>query len=468
MANLKKNIAYNFIYQILILFIPLIITPYLSRTLGASGIGRYSYSYSIALYFSYFIMLGLNNYGNRIIASLQNDYENRSKVFSEIYFMQIFSGIFIIIIYLFYIFMISNDRIAAIIQGGIIVSALFDINWFFFGMEEFKLTVTRNTIIKLITMVVIFIFVKDSGDLYTYIFITAISTLLSQLCLWCFLKRYVYFKKPSFPNIKKHFKPNLVLFIPVIAISVYKIIDKIMLGSMSTMGELGYYESAEKIISVPIALITAIGTVMLPRITSMLSNNMVQESKKYIDKTMIFVLAFANMAMMGIILVSKEFSVIYFGKEFLQSGIVMNYLSITIVFLACGNVIRTQFLIPSKKDRIFINSAILGAIVNVIINILLIPKYASSGAAIATIAAEFIVCFYQLFCVRSEFDYSKYIRYEIAFFTLGVFMYFIVKLIPVPENDFIKLLFHMVLGGVIYCVPALFLIKNFTHKLSRE
>lgn len=460
MANLKKNITYNFIYQVLILFLPLITAPYLSRVIGASGIGVYSYSYSIALYFTCFTMLGLNNYGNRSIASVQEDYEARSKTFSEIYCMQMLSFVFCCVTYIFYIFVFASNRTAALIQGVFVLSSLFDFNWFFFGMEQFKLTVTRNTIIKLLTVACIFTFVKNSGDVYKYIAIMACGTFASQLCLWPFLKRYIHITRVSFRNIKKHFAPNLVLFVPVIAVSIYRIMDKVMLGYMSSMTDLGYFENAEKIINVPVALITAIGTVMLPRMTALISSNKIDESQMYIDKTMLMVLAFANMAMFGIIAISKEFSVLFYGSNFTQTGVIMNYLAVTIVFLACGNVIRTQYLIPSKKDKIFITSAILGAIVNFTSNLLMIPHYASVGAAIGTIIAEFVVCFYQLFCVRKAFHFGKYLIYELVFLVAALIMYIDIRVVPTVSNVYMTLFIHLITGAVVYgFLAGIYIIK---------
>ncbi len=166
--NLKKNISYNFIYQLLILFLPFVTAPYLSRVIGANGIGIYSYTHSIGVYFTYFIMLGLNNHGNRTIATFQLDREKRSRAFFEIYTLQLICSLFFISLYIYYIFYISTNQKAAILQGVFVLSALFDINWFFFGMEKFRITVTRNAIVKILTVVAIFVLVKKK---YRYLLI---------------------------------------------------------------------------------------------------------------------------------------------------------------------------------------------------------------------------------------------------------------------------------------------------------
>lgn len=460
MSSLKKNVIYSFIYQFLILFLPLVTAPYLSRVIGPNGIGIYSYSYSIALYFSFFTLLGLNNYGNREIASIQNDFKRRSKTFWEIYTMQFLSFLVCLVLYFFYSSYFAIDKKAAIIQGIIIFSSVMDINWFFFGMEKFKITVIRNSIVKLITVICIFTFVKDSDDIYIYIAIMAFGTLISQISLWPFLKTYIQFTRISFKGILKHVKPNLILFVPVISVSIYKIMDKVMLGHLSSIAELGYFDSAEKIINVPIALITAIGTVMMPRVTSLISKNRLEDSRKYLDKTMFLVLAFATGAMIGIISISEQFSVLFYGDLFQRSGVIMDYLSITVLFLAFGNVIRTQFLIPSRKDKIFVTSAILGAFFNFTFNLFLIPRYGAVGAAIGTIIAEFVVCFYQFYFVRKYFPYIRYIKYELLFLFSGTLMYFVVQNIPRVTSDFLNLFIKIIFGILIYCIIVfLFIFK---------
>lgn len=272
MSSTKKNFLYNSAYQLLILLIPLITTPYLSRVLGANGVGTYSYYYSVSNYFVIFILLGLNNYGNRTIAKVRDCPEQLSKTFWQIYLMQFILGTVVNFLYLFYVFFLSSNRIVSFTMWLYVLSGMFDINWFFFGIEKFKLTVTRNTIIKLLTTVLIFILVKKSSDVILYCLILTGGMFLSQIVVWPYLFKEVSVVKPDFSSILVHLKPNIFLFFTVIAVSVYKIMDKIMLGSMTSTVQVGYFESAEKLINVPIALIVSLGTVMLPKISNMIVN----------------------------------------------------------------------------------------------------------------------------------------------------------------------------------------------------
>ena len=408
---MKKNFLYNLLYQILILILQLLTMPYVSRILGASNIGIQSYTYSISYYFAICAMLGLNNYGNRTIAKVRDSKDKVSVEFWSIYFFQLIMTLIMIIFYIMYLYIFEIKYIEiAVIQVINIIAVAFDINWFFFGMEKFKITITRNVLVKLLSCIFIFSFVKTSEDINIYALILALSVLISNLLLFPFLKKYVNRVNVKFNDITKHLKPNLLLFLPVIAVSIYKIMDKIMIGALSTVKEVGYYENAEKIIHVPTAIITALGTVMLPRTSNLFSNKKENEIMKLLEKTMPFVMFLTFPMMFGVCVIAKDFSVIFFGKEFITTGIVIQLLSITIIFLAWGNVIRTQYIIPKELDKIYIVSAFLGAIVNFLMNIIFIKKLGAIGACIGTICAEFVVVAYQTFSIRKEIASLMYLK----------------------------------------------------------
>ena len=448
---MKKNFIYNVSYQILILLIPLITIPYVSRVLGVDGIGTYSYTYSIAYYFMMFAMLGLNNYGNRSIAKVRDNKEKLSRTFKEIYCMQIITSTLMVILYFIYLnlFNIEYKRIA-VIQLIYVISCVFDINWFFFGIEKFKLTVTRNTIIKVLSLIFIFLFVKNENDLWIYTFILSSSVLASQLFLWPFVKRYINNVKIKFSDIGKHFIPCLKLFLPVVAVAIYKVMDKTMIGWFSNMSEVGFYENAEKIISVPNAIIAALGTVMLPRMSNLYAKNKEQESKKIIEKSINLMMFLAFAMTFGLICISKNFSILFFGLGFEKSGIIIILLSITVLFLSWGNVLRTQYLIPKEYDKIYIESAFLGAIVNLILNLIFIPKYQSIGACIGTIFAELSVMLYQTISIKNELPIKKYIKDIIPFFLKSLLMFIIIYPLNFTNlNSIMKISIQVVLACII-------------------
>lgn len=428
--SVKKNFVYNFAYQILVMILPLITTPYIARVIGPEGIGIQSYTYSIVNYFAIFAMMGINNYGNRSIAMVRDHKSKLNKMFTSIYSIQVIMSILMMMLYLIYIiFFVRENRIIFIIQAIYLISVSLDINWFFFGMEKFKLTVVRNTIIKMISVISIFVFVKESKDLYLYAFILAFGNLASQLVLWMYLKEYVKFSKVTKREIYLNLKPILILFIPVISVSVYKVMDKIMLGAMSNMVQVGFYENSEKIVSIPMGIAISLGTVMLPKMSNLYATGNEKEGIRYIGISLDFIMFMSFGAMFGLIAVSPILIPIFLGVEFTACIGVISLLAITILFISWANVIRTQFLIPKNKDIIYISSTIGGAIINLITNFLLIKRYGAIGAAIGTIFAEAFVCIFQTFMVRKELNIVKYLKKTSFYIIPGIIMYGVVVII---------------------------------------
>ena len=424
MKDIGKNFLYNVCYQILILILPLITIPYVSRILGSSGIGEYSYTYSIVYYFMIFAMLGLNNYGNRTIAKVRDDKSELSKTFKEIYLLQIITSIGIIFLYFIYSFFINNSYILiSKIQIIYVISCIFDINWFFFGIEKFKLTITRNTIVKLVSMFSIFLFVKNESDVWIYTMILSFSTLVSHLLLWPFLFKYIDNVKVPIKSIKKHIIPNLRLFLTVIAVVIYKVMDKTMIGLFSNINEVGFYENAEKIINIPTAIIAALGTVMLPRMSNIYKKGNEKKAKKIIEKSMSAMMFIGFPMVFGLISISSGFTIVFFGKGFEKTSILIALLAFTSIFISWGNVIRTQYLIPKEMDKEYVISAFLGAAVNLVCNFIFIPKFASIGACFGTIVAEFIVMAYQTFVVRKNLPIKKYLQNIAPFFIKSLIMF---------------------------------------------
>lgn len=471
MNNIKKNFIYNIAYQILIMILPLITTPYISRVLGTDGIGVYSYTYSIVYYFILFAMLGINNYGNRQIAKVRDDKQRLAKTFTGIYAMQIITSLIMILLYIIYlkIFVYTNKEIATI-QIIYLIATMFDINWFFFGLEKFKLTVTRNIFIKLITVICIFLFVKQKGDVYLYTIIMSAGTLVSQLLLWPFVKKYTKLVKIEIKDIIKHLKPCAILFIPTIAVSLYKTMDKIMLGNMTDMHQVGLYENSEKTTNIITAVITALGTVMLPRMSNLVATGEKEKEKEYIKKSMEFTFFSSSAMAFGLMAIAPTFAPLFFGNEFNGVDNIIKYLSITTIFISVANVIRTQYIIPHEKDKIYIYSVSLGAIINIIINAIMIPKYQAIGAAIGTIFAEFSVMLYQIFCVRKEIDIVDYLKKGFSYIIAGVVMYVLVSsLYYIIKNSIVRLLVQFLVGAGVYLGISIYIyMKNSGYKNVKE
>lgn len=468
-----KNFIYNVLYQILIMILPLITAPYIARVLGAEKIGIYSYTYSIAYYFVLFGQLGLNVYGNRSIAIVRDDKEKLSKTFSSIFIVQLFISIISCICYLlFIIFSSSEYRLIFIIQFVFVLSCVFDINWFFFGIEKFKLTVIRNTIIKIATVVCVLLFVKTQADLWKYTTIMAVGSFLAQLVLWSQIRKYTEFKKCTFDECKVHIKPIIILFLPTVATSIYRVMDKIMLGSCTEMKELGFYENSEKFIAISMGVINALGTVMIPQVSNLIANKEFKRVKEYIHKSMegIFILAFP--IAFGLAGIAPILSVVFYGAEFERCGSIIPILSFSIMFSTWANVLRTQYLVPNKRDKEYIISMFAGSIVNLFINILLIPKYGAIGAAIGTVSAEAVVALTHSIYVKNELELIKYLKLIIPYSVIGFAMYEFIKYIRVyvaiSTSGLIQLICGSGLMYVVVCLCFIFISKSQYYYIIKE
>ncbi|MCI1956422.1 MAG: flippase [Oscillospiraceae bacterium] len=468
--SVKKNFLYNAFYQILIMILPLLTAPYLARTVGAEGLGTYAYTFSIANYFVLIAMLGVNNYGNRSIAMVRSDKSRLSKTFWEIYTLQLVMSVIIAVVYIIYVMLfVKNGRLIFLLQFIYLLSAALDINWFFFGLEQFKITVTRNTVVKVLTVISVFLFVKNDADLWKYTLIMASGILFSQCALWPFVHRYVSFVRVSLKRVLVHLKPNLVLFVPVIAISIYKILDKIMLGKISTIAQVGFFDNADKIINVPLSLVTALGTVMLPRMSNLISQGMEEQGYRYIRNSIYFIMFLSSAMAFGLAGIAPEFAPVFFGRSFAICGLLIAIMAPTIIFISWANVIRMQYLIPNKKDKIYVISVLLGAIINIIVNILLIPRMGAVGTAIGTLCAEASVMIYQTVMVRKELPIGKYVQYSASFPIFGIAMYYVVRTIGNHMGIHIMtIVMQVIAGGTIYLVLCAAYIWSIMAKRKRS
>ena len=461
MRQLIKNLGYQTVYQILAVCLPLITTPYISRVLGAQNLGIYSYTYSVANYFTIFAMLGVANYGSRTIATVKKDKQLLSKSFCEIYYLQLISSLIALIGYCVVIIISNENKEIVFVQAIWVVACVLDINWFFWGIENFKVTVIRNIIIKLLTVVAIFLFVKISGDLWKYVVIMSTGTLLSQLVLWPFLRREIIYCKPSIKGVFSHLKPNLLLFIPLIAISVYHIMDKTMLGIFSTYEQTGFYYNADKVINIPLSLIIATGMVMLPRMSALIAEGKRDEGKRIFDQTLDFFMFLTFGMSFGIAAVAQEFVPVFFGDGYGKCIRLIYVFAIVMVIKSLSSIIRNQYLIPNNEEKVYTWSVIAGAILNFICNyIFLVPfKLGAIGVTLGTLIAEFATCLFYIIFAQRRINLLKPIIGSLVYLIPGLIMMLAVRMCALLEiSIFIRLVIEIVVGASIYlllCFPIL-------------
>lgn len=470
MSSIKKNLSLQTAYQILSACMPLITAPYLARKLGAIQLGVFSYTTSIVAYFTLVAMIGTINYGTRSIAEVKGDRNKRNQVFTSIYVLQLLMTAIATIAYVIYLlFICSDNKLIALIQGIALISCLLDINWLFFGVEDFQITVTRSIVIKIATVALILLLVKHESDLWIYTLIMLGGTLLSNAILFLYLPRYASLTKVSVKQIGVHIRPNLVLFIPLLAMTVYHTMDKTMLGLMSTYEQSGFYYNSDKIVQIPLLVINGIGTVMLPRMSALLADAKQKEADSLFMTTMEGV-AFISIAMAGgIAAVASEFVPLFFGPGYENCVILTIVFAPILLIKGFSTIIRTQYLIPMGMEKDFTKSVVSGAIVNFILNILLISKYGAMGAAIATVIAEVVACAFQFVPLNKKgLEIKTLFNQTIVYLAIGLFMVFIVRVVAhIRMGVFLKLAIEILAGGTFYIAACVIFWRKSRNQLYK-
>lgn len=457
--SIKKNYIYNMLYQLLVILLPIITTPYLARKLGATGNGIYGYTISIVTYFILFGSLGIAMYGQREIAYNQSDKEKRSKIFWELVIIRIITMLISALLFFIFFGRTGNYSIYyRILLLEMLANAL-DISWFYQGMEDFKKIVIRNFIIKIISVICIFTFIKGPGDLTKYMYIYVFSTLFGCLTLW--FGTWKYISKPKKLKFVHHIPLTISLFIPQIAIQVYTVLDKTMIGGiLNDMNEVGYYEQAQKIVKILLTVITAVSTVMMPRIANCYAEGNKEKIKVYMKKTFNFIFILAFPLMFGIISVSDKFVPLFFGQGYDKVAPIMCILSLIIVFISLSSVTGTQFLLSTKRQKEFTISVIIGAVVNFILNIILIKCYKSYGAAIATVIAELTVTVVQLYLIRKDFKILDIIKLSTKYIISSVVMLLVCIFINrIMVGRMTVILTQVIVGSITY-FGVLFVLRD--------
>ena len=388
--SIKKNYIFNLCYQLLVLFMPLIITPYISRVLGVEGIGKYSYANSIVSYFLLMAVMGTTSYGQRAIGYTQNDKESRSRCFWEVFYLRIITSSIMLLAYGFIVFCIldNGSRVIYVILALNILNVMIDITWFFQGMEEFAKTVTTSIVFRILYLITIFLFVKKSSDLWIYVLIMSAQAVFANLTLWLMLPKYLCRVNGIKPF--RDIKAVLQLFIPTIATQVYVVLDKSMIGWFTdTYFENGCYEQAEKVAKITISVITALGPVMIPRISRCYKEGDLESIKSYIYKSYRFIWFLGVPIMMGLFAIASVFVPLFFGEGYEKCITLIPIFSCLTVFIGLSNVTGMQYFVPTGKQNVLTMTVVIGATINLVLNLILIPIMASIGAAVATVAAEF-------------------------------------------------------------------------------
>lgn len=461
--SIFKNQFFNMAMQVLNLLFPILAIPYTTRLFGPEILGEVNFANSVVQYFILIASFGIPVYATREIAKARDNADLLRKKFKELTILQIVFTIFSLLIYLIVIISIERFRnyiYVYIFLGLQILSYAFNFVWFLQGVEKYRYAAISTFISKLVNVILIFTLLKKREDFYIYAFIVGltlvINAAINMLCTFSLLK---YFKSEEKINInyraiKSHIYSIMVFFLSDIAVKVYTAMDQTMLGLLDSSESVAYYSMSIRLEKVVIALITSMAVVMIPRISNSIKNNKLEDVKKYVSMSINIVYLVAIPAVFGVMAIGEEIIPVFLGKEFLQSIGVFKLVSSLFIIIGLSNVFGMQIMIPYGKEKKFTMILSVAAVLNFIVNLILIPKLSYYGATFATIFAELVVTVWMYFEVKKilgslpeVFKISKMLIPSLGFYLVIKF-----GIKSVLTSNILIILTSIPVAGIIYII----------------
>ena len=458
-----KNYLYNLSYQILTIILPIITVPYVTRIFTSEDLGNYGFYNSIVSYFSLFAMLGIGLYGTKQIASARDV----NSTFWNIYAIQLIASLISIFVYVIAILCIPTmSGIIPLILFISLFSKIIDISWLFSGKEDFKKITIRNTVVKVVGVTSIFTFIKNSEDLYLYIFLIVVFDFLGQVVMWVPAKKFI--KRPSFNMkiMKKNLHPIVLLFLPQVAISLYVVLDRTLLGLLGSYSDVGIYEQGQKLTSIIYKIVSSLGVVMLPRVANLLSERKEKEAQNMVKFSFILYNLIIFPMIFGLIAVNEVFVKLFLGKDFQDVKYVLYITTINIMLVGWTNILGHQVLVVRNKNKEFMLSTTIPAFVSVAVNIAVIPIFGYIGASITAVIVELLAFTIQWYYSRNIINKNLLFNKDLAkIICSSLVMFGAVMLckMTLGLDGIVGLVIYLAVGGISY-LGMLFLLKTVNIK----
>ena len=438
MASITRNFAYNALLNLSRVIFPLITAPYISRVLEPDGIGLFNFANTYAGYFALFAVLGIPTYGIREVAKLHDDKVGLSRLVSELISVSFIATFFVALIYVASIFLIGQldeNRVLFLVAGFVLYFAPFRIDWFYSGLEQFKYITLRTIIIRIASIVCMFIFVHTKSDLLIYMILNVCGTICGDVWNYVKLLRSGIRPRLTFIGLKKHLSPLFILFASSIAISIYTVLDTLMLGFMTDYRQVGFYNNAMHISKSILTVVTSLSLVVIPKMSQYCQAHEYERINDLANKSFSVVSFFAFPAAVGLACLAPTFVPLFFGAKFGGSVVPLMILSLLIVAIGLNNLSGIQILIGMGYDKLFLYSVLCGTVSNFLLNLFLIPVWGANGASIASVFAEFLI--------------------------LGVMIGFVYRKTPVRITQYREI--FKSLGGSILFIPVVILLKHYLN-----
>lgn len=453
--SIKLNAILNVIKALLSVTFPLITYPYATRILGVEYLGKVSFSASIITYFSLLAALGVTTYAIREGAKIRHDKEMFAKFANEVFSINVITTIFsyiLLVIILLVVYQLKEYRLLIVIHSIIIIFTTLGVDWVNSIYEDYIYITFRSLLINIISMICLFLFVKQATDYYIYASLTVISNGLICISNFFYCRKYIKFKFVKKMNFLKHIKYMLIFFANNLAVSIYVNADTTMLGFMSNDYSVGLYSVAVKIYSILKNIFAAIYMVTLPSLTYLISNNYLDQYKELATKICSIIILILLPCSAGLFILSPDIIMVLSGEAYLNAYPVLRILSIAIIFALLGGIITQCIYISLGREKINLKATIISSIANILLNIYFISTYNEIGAAITTAISEFIVLIY---CLVKFKDIQKYFFKEKIFknlITAAVGMIIVVMIGSVIQSYITNLIFKFILTIIISCI----------------
>ena len=464
--SIKLNYVFNIVRNVLNVIFPLITAPYIARVLEPDGVGLFNFATTYATYFSMFAALGAGMYGIREIAKERDSLEEKTRILSEITSLVFLTTCFCTVIFVLSIFLVpqlNENYIIFLIAGFGLYLTPFRIDWFYQGIEEFGYITLRSFIIKVLSVIALFLFVKEKDDLWIMITLSFASTTLNEI--WNFIKLFKSGVRPYFTlHFRQHIKPMLVLFASVVAISVYTMLDTLMLGFIKDYGEVGFYNNANHIAKALLPVTTSLAAVVMPRLSYYTKTGEWDMINRLMEKSLSVVSFLSFPIAMALILVAPVFIPMFYGELFYGAILPLQILSGVVIAIGLNNLLGIQILVGLGKDKQFLWAVLVGTFSNFFLNLTMIPALGANGAALSSVIAESLILFVEIWLVRKYTKVKLSINKEFVLNFIVPFGFIPLFYVLDKLCHGWTLVFVFSITGFIYYVILQYLLKNTTLK----
>ena len=467
--SVKYNFIMNTILTVSSILFPMITFPYISRALLVEGSGKVAFATSAVTYFTMFATLGIPTYGIRACAVVRDDKEKLSQTVQELLIISAITTAITYIAFFVSLFLIPEfyaKKELLMVMGISIGLTTIGVQWFYNALEQYSYITTCAIVFKLIGLFLMFLLVRDPSDYVMYGFVYIIGSFGSYVLNFIRLRKFISFRKRKTYDLRRHMKPTIMFFLLSAASSVYLNLDVVMLGFLKGDSEVGYYNAAIKVKSVLTTCVTSLGTVLLPRLSYYAEKQEKEAFYNMVKKAFQFVFLLATPVMLYFMLYAKEAILFLAGDSFGASVLPMIVLMPTVLFIGISNITGIQVLTPLGEEKKVVISVLAGAILDFILNLILIPKMGSAGAATSTLMAEILVVIVQAAYLRDELKYmlqginfGKILLPLIAATAVGIGMRMIIHLSPFLALVVTAAVFFGVYGILLLLVKEEFIME---------